>query len=167
MEPCIILIVAMDEDRGIGLNNTLPWKLPEDMVHFRTTTLMHPIIMGRKTFDSIGRPLPMRKTLVVSRNPHWAHEGCFLHSSVEAAIEDADDSDIFIIGGADIFQQALPLADKLIVTHIHKTYGCDTFFPEIDIVRWEPVKNGGRVHSPSAGVDYTIVTYANKSKEKQ
>lgn len=166
LEPCVIMIVAMDENRGIGLGNALPWKLPEDMAHFRTTTLMHPVIMGRKTFESIGRPLPMRKNLVVSRNPHWDHESCLLRGSVEEAIEDADDSDIFVIGGAEIFKRALPLADKLIVTHIHKTYDCDTFFPEIDLVRWTPVSNKGRQHSPSANVDYTIVTYANKSKER-
>jgi dihydrofolate reductase len=155
----------MDDQRGIGLNNGLPWKLPEDMLHFKTTTLHHPIIMGRKTFESIGRPLPKRKNMVVSRNPNWGHEGCFLQGSIEEAVENADDSDIFIIGGAEIFKQALPLADKLIVTHIHKTYECDTFFPEIDPLCWAPSGVTTRLHSLTAGVDYTIATYISKSKE--
>lgn len=164
MEPAVILIVAMDEQRGIGRNNTLPWNIPEDMTHFRMTTLMHPVIMGRKTFDSIGRPLPMRQNVVVSRNQNWSHAHCFLRSSVADAIKDAEDFDIFVIGGAEIFREAIPLANKLIVTHIHKTYDCDTFFPEIDPKHWQVVKSSERMHSPSAGVDYTFVTYASKLK---
>jgi dihydrofolate reductase len=163
MEPSIIIIVAMDEQRGIGFKNKLPWNVPEDMMHFRNTTLTHPIIMGRKTFESIGRPLPMRKNLVVSRNP----TSSFLYGSIEAAIKDADDSDIFIIGGAEIFRQALPMADKLIVTHLHNTYECDTFFPEIDPLQWEAVRCSERKRSVSASVDYTFVTYISKSKERK
>lgn len=162
MEPSIIIIVAMDEQHGIGLGNKLPWSVPEDMTHFRNTTLMHPIIMGRKTFESIGRPLPMRKNLVVSRNP----TSSFLYGSIEAALKDADDSDIFIIGGAEIFKQTLPMADKLIVTHIHKTYECDTFFPEI-APEWQVVHCSDRKRSVSADVDYTIATYVNKMKERK
>lgn len=172
MEPCVILIVAMDEQRGIGLNNKLPWNIPEDLVHFRNKTLGHPIIMGRKTFESIGRPLPMRQNIVVTRNRQWFHPkwsllSCVLRNSLEAAISATTDSDIFVIGGAEIFRQALPLADKLIITHVHKTYECDTFFPEIDLRDWQAVGHSERQHSIAGDVDFTISTYVNKDKEKQ
>lgn len=167
MEPCVILIAAMDEQRGIGIGNKLPWNIPEDLMHFRNKTLGQPIIMGRKTFESIGRPLPMRLNLVVSRNPNWGYQGCFTRGSLEEAIEGADDYDIFVIGGAEIFKQAMPLADKMIITHVHKTYECDTFFPEIDPREWQAVTHSERQHSTAGDVDFTISTYVNKSKGPQ
>src|SRR5476649_1920887 len=106
----LTIIVAMDAQRGIGINNTLPWRLPEDLAHFKRLTTGHPIIMGRKTFDSIGRPLPNRRNIVITRNTDWRHDGVEAVSSVEAALALLDGQSGFIIGGADIYRQAMPLA---------------------------------------------------------
>jgi len=152
------LVVAMDANRGIGVDNKLPWHLPEDLAHFKRVTLGHPIIMGRKTFESIGRPLPGRRNIVVTRNTGWRHDGVDVAHSLQDAVALVGDDSASIIGGAQIFAEALDVADRLIVTHIAKTYRCDTFFPKIDPARWAAVSNEP-LHSPTAGVDYAIVTY--------
>src|SRR3954447_15722788 len=103
MRARLTLIVATDRLRGIGINNTLPWRLPEDLAHFKRTTSGHPIIMGRKTFDSIGRPLPNRRSIVITRNPEWRHEGVEAVNSLDAAIALVGSGDAFVIGGAQIF----------------------------------------------------------------
>lgn len=152
------LVVAMDANRGIGVDNKLPWHLPEDLAHFKRVTLGHPIIMGRKTFESIGRPLPGRRNIVVTRNADWRHEGVDVVHSLREAVALVGDDSASIIGGAQIFAEAMNVADRLIVTHIDEVYRCDTFFPEIDSARWAAVSNEP-LHSPTAGVDYAIVTY--------
>ena len=152
------LVVAMDANRGIGVDNKLPWHLPEDLAHFKRVTLGHPIIMGRKTFESIGRPLPGRRNIVVTRNPDWRHDGVDVVHSLQEAVALVGMDSASIIGGAQIFAQAMRVADRLIVTHIDKVYHCDTFFPEIDSRTWTAVSNEP-LHSPTAGVDYAIVTY--------
>ncbi len=118
MRASLSLIVATDRNHGIGINNTLPWRLPEDLAFFKRTTSGHPIIMGRKTFDSIGRPLPNRRNIVVTRNAQWRHEGVQAAGSLDEAVQLAGDGEVFVIGGAQIYVDALPLADKLIVTEI-------------------------------------------------
>ena len=153
----IHIIVAMDAQRGIGINNTLPWRLPEDLAHFKRLTTGHPIIMGRKTFDSIGRPLPNRRNIVITRNPDWRHEGVEAVASVPAALELLDGQDGYIIGGAEIYKQALPLADSLIVTRIGKTFACDAFFPEIDPAIWQEAAHEQH-HSETADLHYAFVT---------
>ncbi|MCS0614947.1 dihydrofolate reductase [Massilia kyonggiensis] len=152
------LVVAMDANRGIGVDNKLPWHLPEDLAHFKRVTLGHPIIMGRKTFESIGRPLPGRRNIVVTRNTGWRHDGVDVVHTLEDAVALVGADSASIIGGAQIFAEAMHVADRLIVTHIDKVYRCDTFFPEIDSARWAAVSNEP-LHSPTAGVDYAIVTY--------
>jgi dihydrofolate reductase len=152
------LVVAMDANRGIGIDNKLPWHLPEDLAHFKRVTMGHPIVMGRKTFESIGRPLPGRRNIIVTRNADWRHEGVETAGSLEEAVALVGDDSASIIGGAQIFAEALAVADRLIVTHIDKVYACDTFFPEIDHATWTAVANEP-LHSPTAGVDYAIVTY--------
>ncbi len=152
------LVVAMDANRGIGVDNQLPWHLPEDLAHFKRVTLGHPIIMGRKTFESIGRPLPGRRNIVVTRNTDWDHDGVDVVHSLEDAVTLVGDDSASIIGGAQIFAEAMHVADRLVVTHIDKAYRCDTFFPEIDSAQWAAVSNEP-LHSPTAGVDYAIVTY--------
>lgn len=152
------LVVAMDANRGIGVDNKLPWHLPEDLAHFKRVTLGHPIIMGRKTFESIGRPLPGRRNIVVTRNPGWRHEGVDVVHSLADAVALVGGDSASIIGGAQIFAEAMDVADRLIVTHIDKAYRCDTFFPAIDGATWTAVSNEP-LHSPTAGVDYAIVTY--------
>jgi dihydrofolate reductase len=152
------LVVAMDANRGIGVDNKLPWHLPEDLAHFKRVTLGHPIIMGRKTFESIGRPLPGRRNIVVTRNGNWHHEGVDVVHSLDEAVALVGADSASIIGGAQIFAEAMRVADRLIVTHIDKVYRCDTFFPAIDHASWTAVSNEP-LHSPTAGVDYAIVTY--------
>ena len=158
----LTIIVATDAQRGIGINNTLPWKLPEDLAHFKRTTTGHPIIMGRKTFDSIGRPLPNRRNIVVTRNDQWAHEGVEAVASLEAALELLDGAEGFVIGGAEIYQQSLPLADQLIITQIAHTFDCDAFFPDIDTDSWEEASREEQV-SAASGLHYAFVTLRRKA----
>jgi dihydrofolate reductase len=158
-QPRISLIVAMDRKRGIGIANQLPWRLPEDLAHFKRTTTGHAIIMGRKTFDSIGRPLPGRRNIVVTRNPAWHREGVITASTPEQACALAQqEQEAFIIGGAELFRQTLALADRMIVTEIAAEFECDTFFPEVEHARW---RETGRetCRSAASGLDYAIVTY--------
>jgi dihydrofolate reductase len=157
----LTLVVAMDAQRGIGVDNKLPWHLPEDLAHFKRVTLGHPIIMGRKTFDSIGRPLPKRRNIVVTRNAEWSHEGVEVAGSLDQAVTLAGDEPASIIGGAQIFGEAMAIADRMIVTHIDGVYRCDTFFPEIDPVQW--VETAREDHRPEDGVGFSFVTYERKN----
>jgi dihydrofolate reductase len=155
------IIVATDKNNGIGINNQLPWHLPEDLAHFKKTTSGHAIIMGRKTFDSIGRALPNRRNIVISRNVNWGHEGVENVNSIDSALSLIGENEAFVIGGAQIYQQALPLAHKLIVTEIQSDYTCDAFFPKIDCAIWE---ESSRENFTSAAnqLHYAIVTYTRK-----
>jgi dihydrofolate reductase len=163
MKPKLTIVVAIDAQGGIGVNNALPWHLPEDLAHFKRTTSGHPIIMGRKTFDSIGRPLPNRRNIVVTRNPDWRHDGVEAVSSFEAAVKLAGASEVMIIGGAQIFAESLPHTDRLIVTEIDKTFDCDTFLPAIDREQWQEVAREQH-HSEQQGLDYAFVTYQRSAK---
>jgi dihydrofolate reductase len=154
----ITLVVAMDSQRGIGIDNKLPWHLPEDLAHFKRVTLGQPIIMGRKTFDSIGRPLPGRRNIVVTRNRDWHADGVDAVASLEEAIALAGDAPASIIGGAQIFNEALEFADRMIVTHIEREYHCDTFFPEIDPGKWTATAREPQ-HSQAQDLDFSFVTY--------
>jgi dihydrofolate reductase len=153
----INIIVAMDAQRGIGINNTLPWRLPEDLAHFKRLTTGHPIIMGRKTFESIGRPLPGRRNIVITRNASWRHDGVETVNSIEAAVALVGDAAAFIIGGAEIYQQSLPLANQLIITEIAQTFACDAFFPAFDPVQWQEVAREPHT-SEVAELQYSFVT---------
>jgi dihydrofolate reductase len=157
----LTLVVAIDAQRGIGIDNKLPWHLPEDLAHFKRVTLGQPIIMGRKTFDSIGRPLPGRRNIVVTRNAEWRHEGVDAATSLEQAIELVGDAPASIIGGAQIFTESIGIADRMIVTEIGHTFACDTFFPPIDPAVWTETARETH-HSDSNGYDYAFVTYIRK-----
>ncbi|HCE07360.1 MAG TPA: diacylglycerol kinase [Oxalobacteraceae bacterium] len=157
----LTIIVATDTERGIGINNTLPWRLPEDLAHFKRATSGHPIIMGRKTFDSIGRPLPNRRNIVVTRNPDWRHEGVEAVGSLTAAAALAGDAEAFVIGGAQIYAEALPHAERLIVTEIGKRFGCDAHFPQINPQQWKEVARDA-YYSEQNGCAYAFVTYEHK-----
>ena len=116
----LIGIVAMTEDRVIGLAGTLPWHLPDDLAFFKRTTSGHPIVMGRKTFDSIGRPLPKRKNIVLTRDRSWSHPGVLvIHEVSELAALTQDDDIVYVIGGAEIYQAFLPQTQELLITHVH------------------------------------------------
>lgn len=161
MSACLTIVVATDSHRGIGINNKLPWHLPEDLAFFKRTTSGHPIIMGRKTFDSIGRPLPNRRNIVVTRNPEWQREGVETAASLEAAIGLAGSAEVMVIGGAQIFAEALPHTQRLIVTEIDHAFECDTFFPQIDARVWQEVSRD-KHHSEANGFDYAYVVYERK-----
>jgi dihydrofolate reductase len=154
----LTLVVAMDAERGIGVDNRLPWHLPEDLAHFKRVTLGHPIIMGRKTFDSIGRPLPKRRNIVVTRDAGWSRDGVEVAHSLAQAIAMVDGDAASIIGGAQVFAEAMALADRMIVTHIDKVYPCDTFFPAIDAARWRVTARAPQ-QAADGGVDFSFVTY--------
>jgi len=139
MNRTLTLIVATDRNNGIGVNNTLPWRLPEDLAFFKRITSGHAIIMGRKTFDAIGRPLPNRRNIVVTRNPAWVHAGVETTNSLDQAVAIAGEGEgeVFIIGGAQIYRDAISLADRLIVTEIDAEFACDAFFPPVDPAQWQ------------------------------
>lgn len=126
----ISLIVAMGENRVIGHDNQMPWHLPADLKYFKKTTTGHSIVMGRKTFQSIGRPLPNRTNIILTRDSSFSAEGCVVLHSREEVLELAQKEDLFIIGGAQIYEEFLPYADKLYITKIHESFAGDTFFPE-------------------------------------
>lgn len=144
----ISLIVAMDRNRVIGNKNQLPWHLPADLKHFKELTMGKPIIMGRKTFESIGKPLPGRRNLIVSTQQDYQVNGCEVFSSLVSAIEAAqkDQHEIMIIGGATIFAQALPLASRLYLTIIDHEFTGDTFFPVWVKTEWQEIKR--EQHAP-------------------
>ena len=136
----ISIIVAIAKNGVIGDKNTLLWHLREDMIHFRTITSGHPVVMGRKTYDSIGRPLPKRTNVVITRDTELQIEGCTMAHSLTEAVEMFDSSEeVFIIGGAQIYNQAMPLADRLYQTIIDKEYEGDSSFPEIDYNSWRQI----------------------------
>jgi dihydrofolate reductase len=157
----ITLVVAIDSARGIGIANRLPWHLPEDLAHFKRVTLGRPIIMGRKTFDSIGRALPGRRNIVVTRNAAWRHEGVDAVDSLAAALALVQDEGASIIGGAQIFSASMALADRMIVTEIDHAFDCDTFFPPIDHSAW--IETARETHpAPANGYGYAFVTYERR-----
>ncbi len=159
----LTIIVAMDAARGIGIQNRLPWHLPQDLAWFKRQTSGHPIIMGRKTYESIGRPLPNRRNIVISRNPQWQAAGVETVSSIEAALALIDPHDqhnpVFVIGGAQIYQAALPFTQRLLITEIAQEFDCDAFFPAIDPQIWQET---ARQPQPKAAFDYTFVEYQRR-----
>nr|AIA17994.1 Dihydrofolate reductase [uncultured bacterium] len=127
----ISAIVAMSQNRVIGVNNQLPWKIPEDLKRFKTLTLGHPVIMGRKTYESIGKVLPGRENIIITRQPHYSVPGATVVSSVEEAIRHCEgkSGEIFMIGGAEIYRQVMPKIQRLYLTLIEKQFEGDAFFP--------------------------------------
>ena len=135
----ISLLVAMDEKRGIGKGGRLPWRLSSDLKRFRELTMGHHLIAGRKTYESIGKPLSGRQTIVVTRNPGFTPEGCLTAGSVQEAIGIAKakgETEAFVIGGGDIYAQAIDVADRIYLTQVHAEVDADTFFPELDRDFW-------------------------------
>ncbi len=142
----IALIVAMAENNAIGINNKIPWHVPGELRYFKTVTMGKPIIMGKKTFLSLSKPLPGRVNIVITRDATWHHDGVTVVYSLKDAIECARDiacindiNEVMIIGGAQIYEQALPLADKIYMTRIYKNFEADTFFPSINDNEWTEI----------------------------
>jgi dihydrofolate reductase len=156
----VAIIVAMAKNRTIGLNNTLPWRCPEDLKRFKALTMGHHMIMGRKTFDSIGKPLPGRTTVVISRDRSLKLQGCTVVNSLPEAIAScARDPQIFVVGGADIYAQTLALADTLYITEIQKDVIGDAAFPEFDKSEWHEVSREVRSQETPEPLEYHFVTY--------
>ncbi len=150
--PIISAIAAIGKDtRAIGKRDKLLWDMPEDLVRFKHITWGHPVIMGRKTFESIGRPLPGRLNIVVSRNPSLRAEGCIVANSIEDAIKTAsksEENEIFIIGGGEIYKKALPYTHKLYLTLVEDDTEGDTFFPEFSEFKKIIYKKENLIHQP-------------------
>lgn len=135
----VSLVAAMDRKRGIGVDNRLPWRLSADLKRFRDLTMGHHIIVGRKTFESIGRPLPGRRMIVVTRDRSYRAEGCDVAHSVEDAINlarERAESEVFICGGAEIYAQSIEIVDRMYLTLVDAEVAADTFFPEFDEHEW-------------------------------
>jgi dihydrofolate reductase len=138
----INLLVAADEKNGIGYKGQLPWRLPTDLRRFKELTMGHTLILGRKTYESIGRPLPGRVLIIVTRNPAFRAEGCLITHSVAEALEVArqrGEKEAFICGGGEIYRQTLHVAGRLYLTRLHAQFQVDTFLPEIDLSAWDQV----------------------------
>jgi len=154
------LIVAMARNRTIGINNALPWRCPEDLKHFKSLTMGHHMIMGRKTFDSIGKPLPGRTTVIVTRNAELKVEGCVVAHSLQQAISAcADDSEIFIVGGAELYAQALPLVNKLYITEIQKDVEGDAHFPSFNKEEWQLISKEAHSQETPQALEYHFTSY--------
>jgi dihydrofolate reductase len=152
-------IVAMAANRCIGKDNALPWRLPADLKRFKQLTLGHTLILGRKTYESIGRPLPGRKTIVVTRQRDYAPEGVRVAHSLEQALELARGEDeVFIAGGADLYRQSLEQVRRLYLTRLEREYAGDTFFPELDLSHWRLL---AEEHHPATATEppFSFLTY--------
>lgn len=152
------LIVAVSSNGVIGVNNTLPWHLPEDLKRFRALTTGHHIIMGRKTYESLNRLLPDRTTVIVTRNKDYAVAGAVITHSLEEAIACCgDDEEAFLIGGAELYAEGLKLASKLYLTEIHAEYEGDAFLPAFDPAHWQEISRED--HLSAQGLAFSYVTY--------
>ncbi|MBI3144123.1 MAG: dihydrofolate reductase [Pseudogulbenkiania sp.] len=159
--PCITLVAAMAANRVIGIDNRLPWHLPEDLKHFKTVTLGKPVIMGRKTYDSIGRPLPGRRNIVVTRQYGWSAAGVEVAHGLEAALALVVEAEsACVIGGAELYRQALPLAHRLELTEIAESYQGDAYFPDFSLDEWCEVQR--EAHRSEQGLGYAFVSYQRR-----
>lgn len=157
------IIAAMALNRAIGIRNTLPWRLPEDLKRFKALTMDHHIIMGRKTYDSIGKALPGRDTVIVTRNVDYAVPGCIAVNSLDAALTVSHgDSEVFFVGGADLYRQALPIADRIYLTEIQRVIDGDAFFPEYDSSLWVETSREAHHAQGEQDFDYHFVIYDRK-----
>ena len=158
--PRVSIIAAVARNQAIGRKSQMPWRLPEDLKRFRRLTLGHAVVMGRRTFDSIGKPLPGRDNIVVTRSREWNHPGCRTVNSIEAALASVHEpQDAFVIGGAEIYALALPIACRLYMTEIEREFEGDTFFPGFDRSRWREVARESRVLDGPEGFAYHFVVY--------
>lgn len=159
-KPTISLIVAMAKDRVIGKDNQMPWHLPADLQHFKKVTLGKPIIMGRKTYESIGRPLPGRQNIVISRKPDYQLDGCDTVTSIEAALAlVADEAEVMIVGGGFLYKQTLAMANKLYLTFIDLAVEGDTRFPDYSQLELTEVSRESHLADEKNPYNYDFVEY--------
>ena len=155
----ISLIVAMASNRVIGLNNQMPWHLSADLKKFKKITMGSPILMGRKTYESIGRPLPGRTNIIISRNPDYRQDGCVVVNTIESALKTGgkNAAELFIIGGSDLYKATLPIADSIYLTLINKAFNGDTFFPDFDMQDWAEAERDDINDDPDAAFSYSFL----------
>jgi dihydrofolate reductase len=160
----ITVIAAIGKNGELGKNNDLIWHLPNDLKRFKQVTAGHHIIMGRKTYESLGRPLPNRTNIIISRNPNYKAEGCIMANSLEEAIDlaKAGDSNPFILGGAQIYKQAIKIADELDITLVDAALHADVFFPNIDTSIWKEVARYDHFADEKHQYNYSFVKYLKK-----
>ena len=156
----ISLIVAASMNNAIGIRGDLPWRLSDDLKRFKAVTMGKPIIMGRKTWDSIGRPLPGRQNIVITRQPEFSAEGCDVVASVAEAVALAGDVDeVMVIGGSQIYELALPWAERIYLTRVHAQVDGDAFFPEVDESQWRLISEERQVADERNDFDYSFRIY--------
>ena len=155
----ISLIVALSSNRVIGLDNKMPWHLSADLKRFKQITMGNPIIMGRKTFESIGKPLPGRSNIIISHNTDYQQDGCLVFGSLDAALRHAcmESARVFVIGGASLYEALLPLADELYLTEIQQEFAGDTFFPEVRAEEWREVVREDIADDPQVTFSYSFL----------
>ncbi|MDP1926358.1 MAG: type 3 dihydrofolate reductase [Thiobacillus sp.] len=159
-KPRVSVIAALANNRVIGIENRLPWRLPEDLAHFKALTLNHPILMGRKTFESLGRPLPGRTNIVITRNPDYCKDGCLVADSIPAALAlCADVEEVFFIGGAELYAQAIPLADRLYLTEVDIEAEGDAWFPDYDKSAFREVSRESHTGEKGDALGFDFVVY--------
>ena len=157
------LIVAMATNRTIGINKKMPWHLSADLKQFKKITMGHPIIMGRKTFESIGRPLPGRQNIIISRDINYQQEGCLVFNDLDSAVQHCSEQDeVFVIGGATLYEVTLERADRLYITQINQAFEGDTWFPEIDAADWREVAREDINNDASVDFKYSFISYDRK-----
>ncbi len=152
------IVVAISENNAIGKDNQLLWYLPADLKHFKNITTGHTVIMGRKTFDSVGKPLPNRRNIIITR--HVMHiEGCEVVSSIDAALAlCADEDEVFIVGGAEIYRQSIHLTDRIYLTIVHQKFEADSFFPEINDSEWKETAREDHQPDEKNKLPYSFIT---------
>lgn len=159
----ISIIVAIAQNNVIGNNNQLIWHIPGDLKRFKSITMGHTVVMGRKTFESIGKPLPGRKNVVISRQSNFKPEGCLVYNSFDKALNSLKTEDeIFIIGGGEIYRMAMPLTHRIYLTKIHKDFTGDTFFPEIPLEDWEITYEELISEDEKTGFSYSYINLERK-----
>ena len=161
----ITIVVAMGKNREIGVDNQLLWHLPKDLKHFKELTSGHPIIMGRKTYESIGKPLPNRTNIVISRKNDWFEEGILIVGSIKEALKFAKkiDENVFVLGGGTIYAQTTDLADQLEVTVVDVTLEADTYFPKIDEKIWQKTQETCHEKDEKNQYDFCFQTFTKKT----
>jgi dihydrofolate reductase len=159
----VTLIAALGRDGVIGLGNRMPWHISEDLSRFKNLTMGHPVVMGRKTFGSIGKPLPGRDNIVITRSREFAAPGCRIVHSLEEALAAADGAaEVFVIGGAEIYALALPLADRLELTEVDVSISGDAYFPDFERAAWREVSRRSRSTEGPERLRYDFVTYERR-----
>ncbi|HCE55974.1 MAG: hypothetical protein APF83_09450 [Lutibacter sp. BRH_c52] len=157
----VTIMAAIAANNALGKDNQLIWYLPADLKRFKKTTLNHAVIMGRKTYESLGKPLPNRTNILITRDKNYKAEGCVVVNSLKKALKIAEevDENPFILGGAEIYKQAMPFTDKLDITFVHHQFDADVFFPEIDKTIWKETSRENFKADENNKYDYSFVTF--------